>query len=272
MPRRYTAEEAAGIIVDLPSDQSDLDGDLSDAEPDERLEEVLSNLQSDDNSSDSEEEEYIASDHGSNPNNSDGNVIARDGNTIWKKCSVKKSTGFGRICKENIIKKTPGPTSYSTRRVVHDSPMSAFKILFDEVMLRHVQYCTTTEARRSGNQNWNITLDELEKFLGLLIARGLIGGRNLPIKSFWCKNWGNAFFKNAMSRDRFLEILKFLRFDIKSERRARLINDRFALASSIWNPFIENCQKAYNPHGYLTADEQLLACKARFKYIQYMAK
>ena len=53
------------------------------------------------------------------------------------------------------------------------------------------------------------------------------------------------------------------------DRRQRVIYDRFCLASSLWNPFVENCQKAYVPGPYISIDEQLLPCKARWRFIQY---
>ena len=65
--------------------------------------------------------------------------------------------------------------------------------------------------------------------------------------------------------------MKYLRFDLKSERKRQLENDKFCLASSIWDPFIENCKKSYNPNSNITIDKQLLPCKARCKFIQYMA-
>ena len=68
-----------------------------------------------------------------------------------------------------------------------------------------------------------------------------------------------------------MEILRFLQFDIKSERRRRLVEDKFCLAYCLWNCFIENSQKSYTPNIYLTVNEQLLPCKARCKFIQYMA-
>lgn len=74
-----------------------------------------------------------------------------------------------------------------------------------------------------------------------------------------------------MPRDDFIQILKFLRFDLKTERRHRLATDKFCMASQLWEPFIENCSKAYIPSQNLTVDEQLLPCKARCKFIQYMA-
>ena len=74
-----------------------------------------------------------------------------------------------------------------------------------------------------------------------------------------------------MPRDRFDEIMRFLRFDLKTERRRNLLQDKFALVSQLWNSFISNCQKAFIPQWNITVDEQLLPCKARCKFIQYMA-
>ena len=82
---------------------------------------------------------------------------------------------------------------------------------------------------------------------------------------------GCALFSKTMPRHRFLEIMKYLRFDLKSERRRNLEKDKFCLASSLLNPFIKNCQKAFRPNDNITVDEQLLPCKARCKFIQYMA-
>ena len=64
--------------------------------------------------------------------------------------------------------------------------------------------------------------------------------------------------------------MRFLRFDVNSERWQSLILDKFCLASSLWKPFIENSQKAYVPSPYITIDEILLPCKARCRFIQYM--
>ena len=63
----------------------------------------------------------------------------------------------------------------------------------------------------------------------------------------------------------------FLRFDMKTDRCQRLQHDKFGLVSHIWNLFIENCRMSLNPHENLTVDEQLLPCKARCKFIQYMS-
>ena len=58
---------------------------------------------------------------------------------------------------------------------------------------------------------------------------------------------------------------------MKSERRRNLEKDKFCLASSLWNPFIENCEKEFRPNANITLNKQQLPCKARCKFIQYMA-
>ena len=69
---------------------------------------------------------------------------------------------------------------------------------------------------------------------------------------------------------RFLKIMKYLRCDLKTERRKNLEEDKFCWAFLLWNPFLENCQKACNPNVNITIDEELLPCRARCKVIKYM--
>ena len=80
-------------------------------------------------------------------------------------------------------------------------------------------------------------------------------------------NLGFPMFNNTMSRQRFKEIMRFLSFDVQSNRRQRVILEKFWLASSLRNPFIENSQKAYLPGPYFAIDEQLLPSKARCRFI-----
>ena len=90
---------------------------------------------------------------------------------------------------------------------------------------------TTSEAHRvTGNNSWTVTLDELDKVMGLIVARGVIGEKNLPIKSIWNKSWGCPLFNTTMPRWRFLKIMKFFRFDLKTEKRRNLKEKKFCLA------------------------------------------
>jgi Transposase IS4 len=167
----------------------------------------------------------------------------------------------------------PGPTSYATRRIVAGSPLSAWSLLCDESLLRHVKRCTDAEARRQRGEMdlWNVSVAEVETTFGLLYAKGLYMSSKTPVRLLWNSKWSPPLFGQAMARDRFYEIMRYMRFDEKCSRSERLLRDKFALATDLWSPFIENCIKCFNPFEELTIDEQLLPCKCRCRFIQYMA-
>jgi hypothetical protein len=182
----------------------------------------------------------------------------------WRKCDPTISN-VGRISRLNIIKRRPGPTSYSTARISADSPISAWRLLFDETMLRSIKRCTDKKASA------DIPLAEYEQFIGLVYARGLLTNSNISLHELWSEQWKSHIFPATMTRDKFCNILRHLRFDDRSTRSQRLVLDKFALASDLWYPFIENCKRCYNPSQHLTIDEQLLPCKCRCSFIQYMS-
>jgi hypothetical protein len=143
-------------------------------------------------------------------------------------------------------------------------------LLIDDEMLQEIVNCTIKEAKEQGNVQWNLTTDELLAFMGLVYARGFIGAKNIPLDDLWSRDWGSRLFSETMSRQRFREILRFLRFDVKRRRSIRLKDDKFALFSFIWNRFISNCQEANIPEENITRDEQLFPTKSRCKFTQNM--
>lgn len=137
--------------------------------------------------------------------------------------------------------------------------------------MRHIKLCTETEARRrTQDDSWTVDIEELDAFVAIMYARGVYGAKNFPLKGLWSTVWGPPFFRQTMGRNRFVEILKYVRFDIKSTRSERLKTDKFALASAIWNSFIENSRSCYKAP-YVTIDEQLLPSKTRCPFTQYIA-
>jgi hypothetical protein len=95
--------------------------------------------------------------------------------------------------------------------------------------------------------------------------------QTLADKDLWNKTWGPPFFGSVMSRNQFLEIMHYLRFDVRSTRSLRMQTDKFGLASDPWNRFISNCQSCYKPGENIAIDEQLFPTKVRCKWIQYIA-
>ena len=138
----------------------------------------------------------------------------------------------GRLQRKNIRSFKPGPTACATSIITESSPLSLFRVLFDKAILRNIRKWIVAEAHCvSGRMNWNMTLDELEKFIGLVIAKGILEQRGLPVESLWDTTWWCLMFNKTLSRSRFKEIMRFLLFAVKSERRKRVI-----LASFAWFP------------------------------------
>jgi len=99
-------------------------------------------------------------------------------------------------------------------------------------MLRNIKKCTENFAKLS-NPNWKMYDKELEAFIGLLYLRGAMNARNLPIKDMWSSRYGCDAFRKTMTRDRFMEIKNFLRFDTRNTRSERLQDDKFCLMSCV---------------------------------------
>jgi len=178
----------------------------------------------------------------------------------------------GRRAQQNVFKDKAGPTTYASRVIKESSVSSAFKLLIDEPMLRHMKMCTEAEARRElSGESWTVSLEALEAITAIVYARGANGAKGLSLKSRWDSTWGLGFVKQTMARNRFCEIMKYLRFDMKSTRRSRLERDKFALASEIWYPFIENSKLCCVPGENISVDEQLFLMKTRCRFIQYIA-
>ena len=74
----------------------------------------------------------------------------------------------------------------------------------------------------------------------------------------------------TMARNRFIEIMKFQRFDYKQTRSHGLATDKLALISTVWYSFVGNCLRHYKPGANITVDEQLFPTKARCRFTQYM--
>ena len=76
--------------------------------------------------------------------------------------------------------------------------------------------------------------------------------KNLPIKSICDISWGCPLYNATMSRSRFLEIMKCLRFDLKTERKRNLEEDKFCLASLLWNQLYKELPEDQQSHlGYI---------------------
>ena len=117
-----------------------------------------------------------------------------------------------------------------------------------------------------------MSLHELDAFLAIVYARGAQKAAKIKVHDLWNKLRGIPIISETMARNRFVEIMNFLRFDYKQTRSHRLATDKLALISTVWHTFVGNCIQHYRPGTNITVYEQFFPTKARCRFTQYMPK
>lgn len=79
--------------------------------------------------------------------------------------------------------------------------------------------------------NWSISFVEMDAFIALLYIREALAAKWIFLTSLWLKTWGHNFLPSTINQIRYLEIIRYMRFDVKLSRSERLKNIRFALIS-----------------------------------------
>lgn len=195
-------------------------------------------------------------------------VIRGKDETIWHNLPLGHLLNTGRAAGENVVRLQPGPTSFAKRRI--ESASTAFFLMIDVPTWRKIHAHTVQHAIRQNETNYVITFEDLLVFLGLVIARGVFCGKNEPSHSLWSVEDGRSLFRESMPRDKFLFILRHLRFDDTETRPGRRNADKFCAIRDLWECFIRNSQAARNPSEVMTVDEQLFPMKARCPFTQFM--
>ena len=90
--------------------------------------------------------------------------------TEWIQITSGDSS-VGRCSQLNILRKTFGPTPYTKRNVFAGSPASAWHLLIDDFILKHIAKCTITEAHRQlQDEPFVLTIEEVEAFIAVMYA------------------------------------------------------------------------------------------------------
>lgn len=282
MKRRFSVDKAVSLVElsddeynDIISEElrreihrlrniepDDSDGSLSDESDQSSADNNSCTVQyvSDDSSSD--EDDLLTSASTSIPHTA--SYRSRDGRE-WKN-AVQTA---GRLPSQNVFRARPGPTSYC-RNI--ELPVDAFRCIIDPGLRRMIAKYSVEYARKTGDTDFQLEEYEFDAFIGLLYLRGALNQNNFPAREMWNVDIGCPKFKATMSRNRFMEIKKYIRFDNRNTRSERLKTDKFGLFSEVLSRFVENSQKAYVPESSLTVDEQLLPTKARCPFTQFMPR
>ena len=111
---------------------------------------------------------------------------------------------------------------------------------------------------------------ELNAYFGILILTGVYRSGGEATEELWDSSTGRQIFSAVMSRQRFHDIARILRFDDKETRSARRNKDRLAPIRDIFDLWVETFSKCFIPYENLTVDEQLVAFRGRCSFRQYM--
>ncbi|XP_069669317.1 piggyBac transposable element-derived protein 4-like [Periplaneta americana] len=245
------------------------DNDDPPSDVDER--EIINNDDADHNSD--SEIGYTGSSSDEDLEDNDNFYVGRDKVTMWRKTSYSTSS---KTKKKNIVKIFPGPKGNA--RVVNGE-MKAFSCIMDDNIIDHIIRCTNLfiERKQIGT---NFTRDrrfrevsrsEILALLGLLYLIGTKKGSHTNVLELWSSDGtGIQILRAYMSYDRFLQILRSIRFDDKSTRSERIRTDKLAAIRTVLDSFTENCKTCYNPGEFIAIDEKLEPFRGRCNFIQYI--
>ena len=191
-------------------------------------------------------------------------LLGRD-KTVWKSSATLVA---GRTLAHNVFTGASGVPRQVSQSIT--TPYDAWKHFIPESILRSIVKYTTEEAHQRGDTNFSLSLSDLEAFIALQYARGLYG-KNHPVSFLYNKEYGIPIFSKTMPRDRFLNILKYLRVDDKPNRkRSGPDANKFAPIREVFETFSSMCRTKYNCNFSLTIDEQLMPVKSRCPFITFI--
>lgn len=125
--------------------------------------------------------------------------------------------------------------------------------------------------KRIHERQWqDITIEEMRKFVAMVLLMGIV--KKPELQDYFSTNFVNEtpFFcrKDTLSRDRFLQILRYLRFyDISTHAEG---NPKLSKVQAGIDIMIKKAKSVYTPGKQLSADEFLMLYKGRLKMKQYI--
>lgn len=131
------------------------------------------------------------------------------------------------------------------------------------------QFLSKSRLTKSSRfSKWSPTnVDEIEKFMGLLLWFGLV---QMPsLESYWSTKirYKNNVAPKIMSRNRFELLLRFWHF---ADNEKTPDNDRIYKVRDLLERVVKNYQNVMEPDEYLAIDESMVPFRGRLKFKQYI--
>lgn len=177
----------------------------------------------------------------------------------------------GKTPARNVFKSKAGLTNYS-RNIT--SPIEAFNLFMTEEIVQLI--LTHTNARMIQENLLPTDTTELAAFFGVLYSMGVMRQTNVSLRTLWStsknKHGHIEEFAAVMSRNRFIEIYRKIRFDDIETREERRRGNKFALLEEVTEKLRTACIKAYSVDEDVTVDEGMTPFRGRCPFKIYMPK
>lgn len=204
-----------------------------------------------------------------------------EGETLIAKSGKEWSLGGsvqGRTRAANILTERSGLTRLAVFQSIPQALELFLTPVIKDIIIRETNRHADRiyqEARQKKPQReiarWaHLDESEFDSFVGLLLLAGVYRSCNESLDELWSSKNGRPIFRATMSKNRFVQILRFCRFDNKLTRMERQRTDKLAAFRDIWELFIAQLQVMYRPGADMTIDEQLVPCRGRCSFRQYI--
>lgn len=193
--------------------------------------------------------------------------LSRNKSVCWSSNPVEHLGGRAPV--HNIIHTTPGPSRFANRQC--GSVVDSFMLFLRQPLLETIRKWTNAEGEVVYNREWkNLDAEEFKNFIGVVILIGVYKSGNENATQLWSKDNGRPIFNKIMSRARFQQILRVLRFDDAKNRRRNRSLDKLQPIREVFDTWDSYLRDAYIPGACMTVDEQLLCFRGRCPFRQYI--
>ena len=145
----------------------------------------------------------------------------------------------------------------------------------DQYIESHEQHLLThPRARAHDFIKRRLTISDMLRFLGLIIAMGVVCLPKIP--QYWSTRWPfqSTNFSRVMSRDRFQLVLKFFHLIDNMEQvpRGQPGHDKLFKLRPLLEYLIPRFQSMFTPNREIAVDESMMGYKGSLSFLQYMPK
>ena len=243
--RNILHESSIGRELDESEEVLDFEDEVS-SETEDNTEEIVCIVSDEDESSDRECDDSVSCDGDS------AILLAKSGRAY-----VTNPPRIFRRGIENIVRENQGlPKDGRTEQIDETFKLFLTPEIVDKIVLH-----SNEEANRQNIPLTNVC--EVYSYIGLLLLMGAEKDTSQSVHDLWSSLHGRAIYIGAMSRNRFEQLTRVLRFDDKNTREERRQNDKLAPLREVFDELNELLPKYYTSGPHTTIDEMLSLFRGR---------